>query len=321
MDENRQRDIETEELSNCRAITIFFPALIIGYIGLSLLIGQFCYKAEVELPLWSTYILGQVCILIPVLLYMLLFRKYIPKGISYKRLHPKDILLSLLTGYAMIPTILFLSSISQIFVTNYLEETVETLTYYPFMLQLILIAVIPAFVEEFVFRGLFFHTYKKAGVIAGAIVSSLIFALIHLNINQFCYAIVMGVVFSCLVEATGSMWASVLAHFAVNTYSISVIKLLEIFTDGNLQQTSQISEEVQQISNSSMIIQLCIMGVFAAAFMGLAISMIRRMAVRNGRLENLNWSPGTVIAGLKKLFTWPFVVVTVFIFAYMIYLG
>ena len=56
--------------------------------------------------------------------------------------------------------------------------------------------------------------------------SGLVFGLFHLNINQFCYAFVIGVVFAFLVEATGSIWSSVLAHFAINTYSIKIIQLL-----------------------------------------------------------------------------------------------
>ena len=58
--------------------------------------------------------------------------------------------------------------------------------------------------------------------------SGLVFGLFHLNINQFCYAFVIGVVFAFLVEATGSIWSSVLAHFAINTYSITIIQLLKI---------------------------------------------------------------------------------------------
>ena len=51
-----------------------------------------------------------------------------------------------------------------------------------------------------------------------ALMSGLLFGCFHLNINQALYAFVMGIVFAYMVEATGSLWSSVIAHFAVNTY-------------------------------------------------------------------------------------------------------
>lgn len=99
-----------------------------------------------------------------------------------------------------------------LFSTNYLEEGTTTLLTYPFAMQVILLAVIPPLVEELIFRGIFFGSYRKAGMTGAALMSGLLFGCFHLNINQALYAFVMGIVFAYMVEATGSLWSSVIAH-------------------------------------------------------------------------------------------------------------
>ena len=95
-------------------------------------------------------------------------------------------------------------------------------------MQVILLAVIPPLVEELVFRGIFFGSYRKVGMFGAAVISGLIFGCFHLNINQGLYAFAIGFVFAYMVEATGSLWPSVIAHFAINTYSIGVVQLLKM---------------------------------------------------------------------------------------------
>ena len=95
-------------------------------------------------------------------------------------------------------------------------------------MQVILLAVIPPLVEELIFRGIFFGSYRKAGMTGAALMSGLLFGCFHLNINQALYAFVMGIVFAYMVEATGSLWSSVIAHFAVNTYSIGIVQILKM---------------------------------------------------------------------------------------------
>ena len=137
-----------------------------------------------------------------------------------------------------------------LFSKNYLEAASQTLLTYPFVVQIILMAVIPALVEEFIFRGLFYGTYRKCGVLKGALMSGLVFGLFHLNINQFCYAFVIGVVFAFMVEATGSIWSSVLAHFAINTYSITIIQLLKITGTYDTMQEAAGETVVTEFVNS-----------------------------------------------------------------------
>ncbi len=85
-------------------------------------------------------------------------------GDSIQRIGIVDVILSLVAGYCLIPAVLLISNLSMLFSTNYLEEGTTTLLTYPFAMQVILLAVIPPLVEELIFRGIFFGSYRKAGM-------------------------------------------------------------------------------------------------------------------------------------------------------------
>ena len=176
------------------------------------------------------------------IIYIFVMKISIRKDMQYKFIGMKDIILSLLTGYLLIPITLFLNSLTMLFSKNYLNTSVQGMMEYPYIVQIILVAVIPPLVEEFVFRGMFYGTYRKCGILKAALVSGVVFGIFHMNINQFAYAFVVGIVLAYMVEATGSIWASVCAHFAVNTYSITVVQILKAkrCTMGNKQYSYRV---------------------------------------------------------------------------------
>ena len=85
--------------------------------------------------------------------------------------------------------------------------------------------------------------------------------------------------FAFLVEVTGSMWSSMIAHFAVNTYSITVMKILSLAgVDVNAT-----AGQTQQLSSGSMfiatIIQVIVLGAIAMGFLALSILILKKLAV------------------------------------------
>ena len=57
-------------------------------------------------------------------------------------------------------------------------------------------------------------------MIKAAFFTALMFGLLHMNINQMSYAIVMGILFFSLNEVTGSILSSMLVHFIINGISV-----------------------------------------------------------------------------------------------------
>lgn len=272
----------------CKRINRFIPVLFISYILLSILAGTVIGVMDINMPLWGSYLLSQVIVLLPALIYVAIHKINIIACMPYRRLRISDGLLSLLFGYALVPTMLFVSNLTSLFSTNYVQDSVQELIAYPFVVQLLIIAVLPACVEEFVFRGLIYHSYRKNGILGAAVLSGLVFGLMHLNINQLSYALLMGIVFALLVEATGSMYSSMLAHFAANSYSIIMMQLVSMTSGGSelLEQSAQAAESSMN-SVPVIIAQVVMLGLVAAGFLGIAYLLFKKIAVRNGRWEYL----------------------------------
>lgn len=308
-----------------RKVNVFFPIFIVGYIALSILAGSVMavlVNMGIPMPDWIQYVISEGIILVIAIIYMVVNRIDPMKDIPYKRIGFVDGILSLAAGYCMIPMVLFLNSITMLFSTNYLEEGTTTLLTYPFFMQVILLAVIPPLVEELVFRGIFFGSYRKAGMSGAAIMSGLIFGCFHLNINQGLYAFAIGIVFAYMVEATGSLWSSVIAHFAINTYSIGVVQLLKMTgiyaLDG--QAVGALEGEGELVASAgalATVMQLIVLLALATAFMMLAVLCIRIMAKRHGRLENIKVRTEG-IKGIKKYLSAPVVVGLAICICYMI---
>ncbi len=272
----------------CKRINRFIPVLFISYILLSILAGTVIGVMDINMPLWGSYLLSQAIVLLPALIYVAIHKINIIACMPYRKLRISDGLLSLLFGYALVPMMLFVNNLTSLFSTNYVQDSVQELIAYPFVVQLLIIAVLPACVEEFVFRGLIYHSYRKNGILGAAVLSGLVFGLMHLNINQLSYALLMGIVFALLVEATGSMYSSMLAHFAANSYSIIMMQLVSMTSGGSelLEQSAQAAESSMN-SVPVIIAQLVMLGLVAAGFLGIAYLLLKKIAVRNGRWEYL----------------------------------
>ena len=87
-------------------------------------------------------------------------------------------------------------------------------------LELLRHALLPAVLEELLFRLIPIRLLGKRSPRAFILVSSLLFALIHLSLFQIPYAIFAGGVFAFLALATGSILPSILLHLANNALSV-----------------------------------------------------------------------------------------------------
>lgn len=304
----------------CKKINIFAPVLFGFYIIASILFSRIIYSNSIALPLWLNLIISQCILLIPALIYVLVMKIDIIKCIPYRKIKLSDAVSSLLIGYCLVPLVLLINVISSVFATNYLNSSTTEISQYPFIIQLLLMAFLPTIAEEFVFRGLFYHSYRKNGILGAAILSGVIFGAIHLNINQFCYACVMGMVFALMVEITGSMFSSMLAHFAVNSYSIIMLKLVSM--SGISVQTEQASQQMMsQYSSVIILLQIAILAVTAIAFISIAYLLFMSMAKRNGRWDyfKLNMKKGLRPQNNEHFITIPLAATLLAAAAFMIF--
>lgn len=91
-----------------------------------------------------------------------------------------------------------------------------------FVLYFIMIAVFPAFLEEFAFRGVLMQSLRRFGDGFALVVSSIIFAAMHGNIAQSAAVFFLGLTMGFFVLRTGSLWVGILMHFINNALSIGM---------------------------------------------------------------------------------------------------
>ncbi|MDQ2086661.1 CPBP family intramembrane glutamic endopeptidase [Herbivorax sp. ANBcel31] len=99
-------------------------------------------------------------------------------------------------------------------------------------LLLLSIGILYPVLEEVVFRGFIFNELKKNISLTKAIgIQAFLFGLFHLNAVQGSYAFLLGLLFAYIYLWTGSIWAPIMFHIAINSYSVMSIQFPELMTD------------------------------------------------------------------------------------------
>ena len=92
---------------------------------------------------------------------------------------------------------------------------------YQILLLYISTALVPAFVEEFLFRGTILANLAPYGKRGAILISSLLFGLMHQNPYQIIYTTAAGVILGMAYVKTGSIWLPTAMHFVNNAYSVT----------------------------------------------------------------------------------------------------
>lgn len=96
-----------------------------------------------------------------------------------------------------------------------------------YFLALLLMAVIPAVCEELMFRGVILHGLRsRFSEWSSILLSALMFALMHGNLQQLVYPFILGTIMGWVVVRTGSLVSSMLVHF-INNFLVVTISFLE----------------------------------------------------------------------------------------------
>ena len=190
-----------------------------------------------DIPIAPSLILSQAIIMIPTLLFILVPKKKTETGsfnemLGYHKIKISSFFMIILFTFLSMPLASVLNAISMLFVENAVEAMSDDVLQMPFVLMLFLIGFFGPFCEEFVFRGVIFRGYKNSGPVFWSVFwSGLLFGLMHLNFNQTPYAFALGIMFGLLVEVTGSLWSSVIAHVVINSQQVCLMYLLKYLPD------------------------------------------------------------------------------------------
>ncbi len=100
-----------------------------------------------------------------------------------------------------------------------------------FILYLIFLIIIPAFIKEIYFRGVLFTVFSRyAGTKIAIILSALVFAMLYLSFYTFAGAFVLGLVLAWLTYIFKSIWYSVITHIVNDLCYLFMIWLTDTYS-------------------------------------------------------------------------------------------
>jgi len=90
---------------------------------------------------------------------------------------------------------------------------------YAWVLEFMVMCVVPGFCEEFLFRGAILNNCRPFGRTNAILISALLFSLMHQNAEQIFYAFIAGIFLGIIYEKTGNIWCGTVIHIFNNFLS------------------------------------------------------------------------------------------------------
>lgn len=218
---------------------------------------------------------------LPVILYILIRNKSFRESLNLRKMNFLSFLLVIGFAFSIQPFTMFLSALSNLFFTNTLNDYLIRFAQKPYFYLLFVVAILPAIFEEIPTRGLVLSEYK-VDIKMAALINGLFFGALHLNFQQFVYAFALGFLFVYLVRLTGSIYASILAHFIINGTQVTTLKL------SLMAQTQLGITDVPEPTMAQTYMMLGIIGILALCFTPLAILCLGGLAKVNNKKEELS---------------------------------
>ncbi|MFI3230858.1 MAG: type II CAAX endopeptidase family protein [bacterium] len=282
--------------------------------------------------IWLLQILGSITYLtIPLLIFVHLGVVDLNIDIPLKKLSFKNIILIILISITMQPLLSFIASITNIFNEDVVSEVIFEFYKIPYWQSLLAVAVAPALIEEFIFRGIILSKYNKAGLFGSVLISSLYFGIIHLTISQLFYAIIGGIILGFLVKITDSIWAGILGHFVLNGTQITMAyisynSLSNIYNTSNQVEldinTLNSLEDITNIYNiydNIELIQAGLMGIFFIMTLPMFIFWIY-LFIKNNHNQIINYKNNKIDVqiNISEIFSISFYLIIIIYVIYMI---
>lgn len=149
---------------------------------------------------------------------------------------PKYYILALLALFGLIFAVSPLNSLIFSFMQDmgYSSASLPSMEGWGMLGSLIVLAVLPAVLEELLFRGVMLDNLNRSsGTWSAVFLTALAFCLYHGSAAQTVYQFVCGCVFALIAARSGSVLPSMLAHFLNNALIVVANGLSLVDADGN----------------------------------------------------------------------------------------
>lgn len=269
---------------NKGANRVYF-VIVALYVAASLLMAK---VIPFDLPTYAGIIVSQLLVVTPAFLYCRMRKISIKELIPYKKISFSTGVLVVVTTYLMYPLMIVLNMITLMFTQSGTASMQSEMSQFPLIVSTVLVALVPACVEEFVFRGVLLQTYRRKRVFSAIILSAFLFGCMHMNVNQFAYTFVMGIYMAFLVEGTGSILSSMLAHFTLNFTGVFLSWIME--KSGVMNTTEEVTQAGNFLDYGNETVILLLFGILIWFIIAIgttagAIAIYLQICKMNGRRE------------------------------------
>ncbi len=310
-----------------KGINGLFLAIILTHIALVFYLLLF--GANIEMNIVVNLLVSEGMIMIPSLVYLVIERTRVKhlatkecqaepftERMGFKKIKISTALMVVLFTFMVMPLTTLINAISMMFVDNAVLTMSEVLLEMPFIVTFFMVAIFAPFCEEFVFRGIIFKGYRKIGsAFASVLLSGILFGLMHLNFNQAGYALVIGIGMALLVEATGSIFSSMICHFVYNAQSVCIMFLVNHFMPDFYKNYDLLENSKPE----EMYITISIYIVISAICTSIAACILWWLAKNEGRTVQLKQVLPSKANKGKSLFSVGLIIAMIIALAYMIW--
>lgn len=140
------------------------------------------------------------------------------------------------------------------------------------VLGLIFLSLVPAVVEEILFRGVIARSFKSKGIFFAIFMSAFLFAIMHGSPIQLVHQFVLGVICCLVYFITRQIYAPIIIHFTNN--AVSIIGSYILYKQGQTEASTDVLTSVI----------LIIIG--AIALVGLMYLLIRYYSNKNENVKS-----------------------------------
>ena len=213
-----------------RTFYCYFPIIVIfviirilsyyGYLNFLGVVGTYLVNAGIQIILMF---------LIPVFLFSLISKNKVKdtfKFFNYRKISFKAVIISILIGIIVYILNVFVATIFSSFLAELGYKSSSSgikVNGYPIWLlfvNLLVTAVLPAICEETTHRGMLLKGLSPMGRMWAIVLSSTLFGLLHLNVEQVFYTILIGLLLGYIVSVTDTIYPAMIVHFMNNAISV-----------------------------------------------------------------------------------------------------
>ena len=203
--------------------------LLVGYPVLAVFALLFLSRllGDLLLPngaLWYSLLCVSVTFLVPSLVFLLLRGSGYVRALRIRAPRKAHLPFVIFAFFALLSGAMLLSALcggtSSLGNSATAFEAAATGSFWRVLGNVLVLAVLPAFFEEFFFRGIVMFEYERRGAVRAVLMSALLFALCHFDIRNLPVYFFSGALLALVLFATDSLIATTILHTVYNLTSL-----------------------------------------------------------------------------------------------------